>query len=83
MALTKLEKLMFPGFLLAFEVVFLILFGLLVRYDDNGGSVTDGSTAELSQQNTIKVYPCKPADLFHHKWAFYLSVYIHAYMCVC
>ena len=47
MALTKLEKLMFPGFLLAFEVVFLILFGLLVRYDDNGGSVTDGSTTAI------------------------------------
>ena len=75
MALTKLEKLMFPGFLLAFELVFLILFGLLVQYDDNGGPLVNGSApiSQLSQQNTIKVYPCKPAALFRNytflKWA--------------
>jgi len=67
MALAKREKLLFPGFLLAFEVIFLILFGLLVRYDDNGGPlIANGSTISQlsSQQNTIKVYPCKPATLF-------------------
>ena len=45
MALTKLEKLMFPGFLLAFEVVFIVLFGLLVRYDDRGDPVPETGTS--------------------------------------
>ena len=83
MALTKREKLMFPVFLLAFELVFLILFGVLVQYDDNGGPlVANGSTtSQLTQQNTVKVYPCKPIDLFIS--SFYPSVYNHVYVRVC
>lgn len=64
MALTKLEKLMFPGFLLVFQVVFLIIFGLLVEYDDSGSPTPSGglvSASAGSQQSTTKVYPCKPA----------------------
>lgn len=53
---TRLEKLMFPGFLVAFEVVFLILYGLLVRYDDRGEA--DPLPSE-SQNSTIKSYPCE------------------------
>ena len=52
---------MFPGFLLAFEVVFLILFGLLVDYDRTGipnpsmQAAQEGATAD----NTQTVYACK------------------------
>lgn len=34
--LAKMEKLLLPGFLFCFEFVFLVLFGLLVRYDTAG-----------------------------------------------
>lgn len=62
MALTKLEKLMFPGFLLAFEVVFLILFGLLVDYDSTG--IPDPPRPQANQEAasaefTQTVYPCE------------------------
>lgn len=87
MALTKREKLLFPGFLLAFEVIFLILFGLLVRYDDNGGPlIANGSMISQlsSQQNTIKVYPCKPATLFiMHFQVDILSVCVQAFVRAC
>ena len=64
MVLTRLEKLMFPGFLLVFQVVFLILFGLLVEYDDTGSSIATPSKGFVnasagSQRNTTQVYPCK------------------------
>ncbi len=58
MAYKKLEKLMFPGFLVAFEVLFVILYGLLVRYDDRGAA--DPLVTE-SQESTIKTYPCESA----------------------
>ena len=32
--MAKLEKYLFPGFLFFFEVVFLVVFGLLVKYDE-------------------------------------------------
>ena len=60
---------MFPGFLLVFQVVFLILFGLLVEYDDTGSPKPHGGLASASagsQQGTIKVYPCKPADFLQN-----------------
>ena len=73
--LTKMEKLLFPGFLFIFEVVFLVLFGFLVRYDERGAPDTHLETAiriaestndssayvrELvSSLSTTKTYPCK------------------------
>ena len=54
-----------PGFLLVFQVIFIILYGLLVRYDDTGAPITDNGTVvnDISQlgsyQSTLKVYPCK------------------------
>lgn len=69
MVLTKLERLMFPGFLLVFQVVFLILFGLLVEYDETGSPTPSeglASASAVTQQGTIKVYPCKLADFLQN-----------------
>ena len=73
--MAKLEKYLFPGFLFFFEVVFLVLFGLLVKYDERGApdheraaaeafaeenGGTDGFVRELeSTLSTTKVYPCE------------------------
>ena len=75
MRLTRFEKLMFPLFLFVFEIIFLILYGLLVRYDDGGSPhhdltllrehlATGGDSDELirslvSTLSTTKTYPCK------------------------
>jgi len=75
MKLSSVEKLVFPVFLFIFEIVFLILYGLLVRYDDAGSPHTDltaaqenidsGDTAEENVRNlqstidTTKIYPCE------------------------
>ena len=54
-----------PGFLLVFQVIFIALFGLLVRYDDSGKPLTSNSTvvsdvSELdSSRSALKVYPCE------------------------
>ena len=54
-----------PGFLLVFQVIFIILYGLLVRYDDTGAPITSNDTfvedVRLldSSRSALKVYPCK------------------------
>ncbi|KAL5487173.1 hypothetical protein EMCRGX_G019744 [Ephydatia muelleri] len=54
MALSQYEKLLFPGFLLAFQVAFLILFGLLVRYDETGaGAEGDSELASVGLANNL------------------------------
>ncbi len=67
MAFTKLEKLMFPGFLMAFEVVFLILYALLVRYDDRGAADLPVAENQTSQASTIKTYPCELAMVYRSR----------------
>ena len=73
--LTKLEKLLLPGFLILFELVFLIVYGLIVDYDEGGSPDHEQEVAlQLLQNNassdeylaslastsgTTKVYPCK------------------------
>ena len=76
MALTRLQlqKLLFPGCLLSFEIVCIVLFGLLVEYDVGGQPGHELDVAELanetgipedyllqlvSTRSTTKVYPCK------------------------
>ena len=38
MALTKLEKLLLPGVMLLVELILIVIFGLLVEYDDGGSA---------------------------------------------
>lgn len=68
--LPMMEKLLFPGFLFLFEVVFLVLFGLLVEYDERGAPHPPLEPAEhddparlirelQSSLGTTKVYPCE------------------------
>ena len=62
MELAKWEKLLLPAFLLVFQGIFIILYGLLVRYDDTGKPHTDNITFENgleSSRATLKVYPRK------------------------
>lgn len=64
MHLPMLEKLLLPGFLCVFQLLFILLYGLLVRYDDTGAplhNVTgEGDIPSLdSSTSTLKVYPCK------------------------
>jgi len=69
-----MERLLFPGFLFFFEVVFLVLFGLLVEYDERGSPEHDLRAARLAAESndtdslirnlesslgTTKTYPCK------------------------
>ena len=69
-----MEKLLFPGFLLGFEIIFLVLFGLLVTYDDRGApdqelrqaraSASAGNSDDFireleSSLSTTKTYPCE------------------------
>ena len=59
------SKMLLPGFLLVFQVIFIILYGLLVRYDDTGAPITSNDTtvqdiSELgSSRSALKVYPCE------------------------
>lgn len=64
--MSALKKKVFPAFLLAFQVVFLILFGVFVTYDKvvpPDGSVevpTDSCLSPLeSTRSTTKTYPCE------------------------
>ena len=71
--MAKLEKYLFPGFLFFFEVIFLVIFGLLVKYDARGAPDAEREAAEAFDSNdsarfirelesslsTTKVYPCK------------------------
>lgn len=61
-----LEKMLLPLFLAVFEVIFIILYGLLVRYDDTGAPHTENDTNTLSDiselvssRSSLKLYPCK------------------------
>ena len=69
-----MERLLFPGFLLFFEIIFLVLFGLLVEYDESGSPEHDLTEARKSAEvgdssnlirnlesslGTTKTYPCK------------------------
>lgn len=69
-----MEKLLFPAFLLLFEVIFLVVFGLLVEYDERGSPDHEIEEARLaagqgdsdrfireleSSLSITKSYPCK------------------------
>jgi len=69
-----MERLLFPGFLLFFEIIFLVLYGFLVEYDNSGLPEHDLSEARKSAEAgdsgslirnlesslaTTKTYPCK------------------------
>ncbi len=49
--MAKLEKYLFPGFLFFFEVVFLVLFGLLVKYDERGAPDAELAAAARFVEN--------------------------------
>ena len=51
MRLSRAEKLIFPLFLFIFEVVFLILYGLLVRYDDAGAPHGEAALAAAAEHH--------------------------------
>lgn len=56
------EKYLLPGFLFVFQTIFIILYGLLVRYDDTGAPHTNATRAKTisdldSSASTLKVYP--------------------------
>ena len=66
--MNTLKKMVFPAFLLAFQVLFLVLFGVFVKYDniappDHDGSIalpTESCSSQLeSTQSTTKTYPCE------------------------
>ena len=65
--LTRMEKMLFPCFLAIFELVFLVLYGLLVKYDELGspvlGNATITSTGEghfsAVSSRVVSVYPSK------------------------
>ena len=72
MVTVSLERLVFPGTILALEILFIVVFGALVEYDDAGGplqatgdaaangSENESETVELeSSRSTIKTYPCE------------------------
>ena len=64
MILTRMEKMLFPCFLLVFEVVFLVLYGLLVKYDELGQPVVGNKTASEGQLSApalsvVSTYPCE------------------------
>lgn len=73
-AMASVERFLLPGFLFCFEFIFLVVYGLLVRYDDNGSpdvelakarelaeaGETRGFVRELeSSLSTAKTYPCE------------------------
>lgn len=59
--MSTIKKMVFPAFLLAFQVVFLILFGVFVTYDNIVPPEDDGSVKEPadSTRSTTKTYPCE------------------------
>ena len=56
--LSNIEKLWFPCAIIGMEILFLILFGVFVEYDDNAAPITDtsGSVAE-SDAEIQQLYP--------------------------
>ena len=59
--LTRMEKMLFPCFLFVFEVVFLVLYGLLVRYDELGNprpvNATTAHASETAGHSIVSTYP--------------------------
>ena len=53
--LTKLEKLLLPAFLILFEVVFIIVYGLVVDYDEGGSPDHELEVALQLLQNSSSV----------------------------
>ena len=62
-----MEKMLFPAFLLIFQVIFLILYGVLVEYDDLGspikrnGTITSVAEGQFSASTArvVSTYPGK------------------------
>ena len=56
--LTSTERLWLPSFVLFLQAVMLVLFGVLVEYDEFGAPVTKPpSTNETSSENIQSFYP--------------------------
>lgn len=56
--LSSIEKLWLPFTIVAMEVLFLILFGVFVEYEDNGGPITDANmSTESSNEEIQQFYP--------------------------
>ena len=55
--LTSTERLWFPGFVLFLQVIMLILFGVLVEYDEFGAPVESGPDPPQSDQTIQTFYP--------------------------
>ena len=57
--LSIVEKLWFPSTIIAMEILFLILFGIFVEYDDNGAPITADTSlsTESSDQEIQQFYP--------------------------
>jgi len=54
--LSSIEKLWFPSTIIVMEIVFLILFGVFVEYDDNGAPITDTSNPPADSNEEIKQF---------------------------
>lgn len=72
--MAKVEQFLLPGFLFCFEFIFLVVYGLLVRYDESGSPDVELATARTlaeagdstnfvreleSSLSTIRTYPCE------------------------
>ena len=54
--LTAMEKLWFPGFVLFLQALMLVLFGVLVEYDEFGSPVTEENTTPPDSDGTIQTF---------------------------
>ena len=54
--LTAMEKLWLPSFILILQAIMLILFGVLVEYEDTAAPVD--STVHSSDEEIATFYPC-------------------------
>jgi ammonium transporter Rh len=67
MALTKLEKLLFPGTLLLFELIFFVIYGLLVDYSDGGSPDHEYQTAlDLANNSNGEIDTARARDYLLH-----------------
>ena len=55
--LSSTEKLWFPSTIVVMEILFLILFGVLAEYDDNGAPITDADSSTDSDAEIQQFYP--------------------------
>lgn len=56
--LSNIEKLWFPAAIIAMEILFLILFGVFAKYDDDSAPITDtGSLTGDSDAEIQQFYP--------------------------